>query len=53
MWTVANSVIQSEATLARRELRRSSVEEVYREAFGALIRGLCVDPDGAAPSPPA
>ena len=53
MWTVANSVIQSEATLARRELRRSSVEEVYREAFGALIRGLCVDPAGAAPSPPA
>ena len=53
MWTVANSVIQSEATLARRELRRSSVEEVYREAFGALIRGLCVNPAGAAPSPPA
>jgi AcrR family transcriptional regulator len=44
LWTVANSVIQSEATLARRELRRSPLEQVYQEAFATLLRGLCVDP---------
>ena len=53
MWTVANSIIQSEGTLARRELRRSPLEEVYQAAFGALMRGLCVDPDDAIRSPSA
>ena len=56
LWTVANSVIQSEATLARRELRRSPLEQVYQEAFAVLLRGLCVDPgaagrDASTPAP--
>ncbi len=40
MWTVANSIIQSEATLARRDLRRRPLEDVYQSAFETLLRGL-------------
>jgi len=40
LWTVANAVIQSENTLARRDLRRRPLREVYDAAIETLLRGL-------------
>lgn len=40
LWTVANSVIQSEGTLARRSLRRRPLEEVFELAIETFLRGL-------------
>jgi AcrR family transcriptional regulator len=44
MWTVANSIIQSEGTLARRDLRKRPLDQVFRAAIGTLLRGLAVSP---------
>jgi len=48
LWTVANSIIQSEGTLARRDLRARPLDDVFRTALETLLRGL-----GAAPVAPA
>ena len=40
LWTVANSIIQSEGTLARRGLRRRPLEDVFHTAFETVLRGL-------------
>ncbi len=40
LWTLANALIQSESTLARRKLRRSTLEQSYRDAIGLILRGL-------------
>jgi len=40
LWTLANAVIQSEGTLARRTLRRRPLDEVYDEAIETVLRGL-------------
>ena len=47
LWTVANSIIQSEGTLARRELRKRPLEDVFQVAINALLRGLAVQPEDA------
>ena len=53
MWTVANSIIQSEGTLARRDLRKRPLDEVFRTAIGTLLRGLVSSPESAPPPPPS
>jgi hypothetical protein len=40
LWTLANALIQSESTLARRKLRRSTLEQSYSDAIGLILRGL-------------
>lgn len=40
LWTLANAIIQSESTMARRGLRRRPLEEVYAEAIDLALRGL-------------
>jgi AcrR family transcriptional regulator len=44
LWTVANSIIQSEGTLARRDLRRRPLGDVFQRAFETMLRGLSADP---------
>jgi len=44
MWTMANAIIQSEATLARRNLRKRPLEVVFQTAFESLLRGLKAAP---------
>lgn len=48
LWTVANALIQSDATGMRRELRRRPLEEVYTDAIELLLRGLEVPRGGGA-----
>lgn len=40
LWTVANSLIQSEHTGARRSLRRRPLADTYRDAISLILRGL-------------
>ena len=40
LWTVANAVIQSDSTEARRQLRRGSLQELYDETIGLVLEGL-------------
>lgn len=39
-WTVANGLIQTESSSARRKLRRRSLEETFTDAVDLLLRGL-------------
>jgi AcrR family transcriptional regulator len=48
LWTTANALIQSDATRARRELRRLPLEQIYRDAIRCLLRGLAAP--GALPT---
>ncbi|MEE2663805.1 MAG: TetR/AcrR family transcriptional regulator [Myxococcota bacterium] len=49
LWTVANSIIQSEGTLARRKLRGRPLEDVFGTAIETLLRGLSATPAAASP----
>jgi len=40
LWTLANAMIQSDHTGARRKLRRRPLEEAYRDAIEVFLRGL-------------
>ena len=40
LWTLANAVIQSESTMARRGLRRRPLEDVYATAIELVLMGL-------------
>jgi len=40
LWTVANAVIQSDGTEARRKLRRGSLEDLYEQTLDTMIAGL-------------
>ena len=40
LWSLANAVIQSENTLARRELRKRPLREFYDQAVETFLRGL-------------
>ena len=40
LWTMANSLIQSEYTGPRRELRRRPLKETYRDAMNLMVLGL-------------
>jgi AcrR family transcriptional regulator len=39
-WEVANAIIQSENTAARRELRRRTLDETYEDAIELVLDGL-------------
>jgi len=40
LWTTANALIQSEATSARRALRRMPLERVFKDAIQLILKGL-------------
>ncbi len=40
LWTVANAVIQSDSTDARRRLRRGALEDMYEQTLALVIAGL-------------
>jgi AcrR family transcriptional regulator len=40
LWTVANAVIQSDSTDARRRLRQGSLEDLYAETIDLILAGL-------------
>ena len=40
LWTVANAVIQSDGTEARRKLRRGSLQDLYDRTLDVVIAGL-------------
>jgi AcrR family transcriptional regulator len=40
LWTVANAVIQSDGTAARRNLRRGSLQDLYDQTLKTMIEGL-------------
>jgi hypothetical protein len=42
LWTTANALIQSDATRARRELRRMPLDQLYHDAIRYILRGLAV-----------
>lgn len=48
LWTTANALIQADASSVRRVLRRRPLEETYRDAISAFVRGLQPGPPGAA-----
>jgi len=53
LWTTANALIQSDATRARRELRRMPLEPLYRDAIGYILRGLAAPGTGPIDVPRA
>ena len=40
LWTVANAVIQSDSTEARRKLRRGSLQDLYDQTMDVMLAGL-------------
>jgi AcrR family transcriptional regulator len=40
LWTLANGLIQTEASPARRRLRRRGLDETFTDAVGLVLRGL-------------
>ena len=40
LWTTATALIQSEATSARRSLRRAPLERVFKDAIHLIVKGL-------------
>ena len=53
LWSIANSLIESDNTKARRQIRRRPLEPLYLHAIDTLIRGILVDPSRIALAPPA
>ena len=44
LWKIANALIQQDATAAMRSIRRTSLQDVYRDALDLLIDGLAAQP---------
>ena len=44
LWSVANSLIESDNTKARRQIRRRPLEPLYMHAVDTIVRGILVDP---------
>ena len=53
LWSIANSLIESDNTKARRQIRRRPLEPLYMHAIDTLIRGILSDPTRVALAPPA
>ncbi len=51
LWTIANSLIESDSTKARRQIRRRPLEPLYNHAIDTLVRGILVDPNQVDLSP--
>jgi AcrR family transcriptional regulator len=44
LWSIANSLIESDSTKARRQIRRRPLEPLYSHAIDTVVRGILVDP---------
>ncbi len=53
LWSIANSLIESDNTKARRQIRRRPLEPLYTHAIDTLIRGILADPSRVELAPPA
>ena len=53
LWSIANSLIESDSTKARRQIRRRPLEPLYTHAIDTLVRGILVDPSQIELSPPS
>ncbi|MCR9095384.1 MAG: TetR/AcrR family transcriptional regulator [bacterium] len=53
LWSVADSLIESDNTRARRKIRRRPLEPLFMHAVDVIMRGILVDPSAVALSPPA
>jgi len=52
LWSIANGLIESDNTRARRKIRRRPLEPLYMHAIDTLIRGILVDPSRIELAPP-
>jgi AcrR family transcriptional regulator len=53
LWSITNSLIESDNTRARRQLRRRPLEPLYSHAVDTVLRGILVDPSRIEIRPPA
>ena len=53
LWSVADSLIESDNTRARRQIRRRPLEPLFMHAVDVILRGILVDPSAVALAPPA
>lgn len=51
LWEIANSLIESDNTKARRQIRRRPLEPLYMHAIETVMRGILVDPSRIQLSP--
>jgi AcrR family transcriptional regulator len=51
LWSIADSLIESDSTTARRQIRRRPLEPLYTHAIDTLIRGILTDPSRVALAP--
>ena len=52
LWSIANGLIESDNTKARRQIRRRPLEPLYTHAVDTLIRGILADPSRVELAPP-
>lgn len=53
LWSVADSLIESDNTRARRQIRRRPLEPLFMHAVDVILRGILVDPSAVALALPA
>ncbi len=53
LWSVADSLIESDNTRARRQIRRRPLEPLFMHAVDVILRGILVDPSAVLLAPPA
>lgn len=53
LWSLANSLIESDNTKARRQIRRRPLAPLYEHAVDAVLRGILVDVSRVTIPPPA
>lgn len=53
LWSLTNSLIESDNTKARRQIRRRPLEPLYEHAVDTLIRGILIDPSRIDLAPPS
>lgn len=53
LWSVSNSLIESDNTKARRQIRRRPLEPLFMHAVDTIIRGILTEPSRIALAPPA
>lgn len=53
LWSVANSLIESDNTRARRQIRRRPLEPLFMHAVDVILRGILVDPTQVELAPPS
>lgn len=53
LWSIADSLIESDNTKARRQIRRRPLEPLFMHAIETLIRGILTDPTRVELAPPS